>query len=111
MEKQVSQILALVSSLSSDPPTESALAELGSSTPLPSGPSGWDAKAYRTIHLDPSNNPGLRSVLPLVQKSGVSKGQLEAVLAGIPGKRLSDALINFYFEHIKSALHGPPVPR
>lgn len=95
MEKQISQILALVSSSSSERPTETTLAEPGSSTPRPSG---WNAKAYRAIHLDPATNPGLQSVLPLVQKSGVSKAQLEAVLAGIPGKRLSDDLVNFYFE-------------
>lgn len=102
METQLQHILTTVSAT-----TSTALQASSSIEPLTTTHpvsqfrgGGWGAKAYRLIHLDVKGNSCLRSLLEIVQTSGVTKAQLESLLSGVPGRRLADDLVDFYFRSV-----------
>jgi hypothetical protein len=49
------------------------------------------------ISLSVEENVDLRDVLHTLEESGISKGHLEWVIAGVPGRRMADGLVELYF--------------
>ena len=49
------------------------------------------------ISLSLEENPELKDVLPTLKESGISKRHLEWVIAGVPGRRMADGLVELYF--------------
>ena len=58
---------------------------------------GWGLKEARMIHLLDDENPDLRPILNVLKESGIAKGHIEWIIAGVPGRRLADGLIDLYF--------------
>ncbi len=52
------------------------------------------------ISLNMEENPDLKEVLGTLKESGISKGHLEWVIAGVPGKRMADGLVTLYFRRV-----------
>jgi len=49
------------------------------------------------ISLSTEENSDLQDVLQTLKESGISKGHLEFVIAGVPGRRMADGLVELYF--------------
>lgn len=49
------------------------------------------------ITLVVEDNPDLKDVLQVLKESGISKSHLEWVIAGVPGRRMADGLVELYF--------------
>ncbi|ODN74484.1 hypothetical protein L202_06868 [Cryptococcus amylolentus CBS 6039] len=61
---------------------------------------GWGLREGRRISLAPDDNFELREVLQTLKESGVSQGHLEWLIAGVPGRRMADGLVELYFKDI-----------
>lgn len=61
---------------------------------------GWGLQEGRMISLNMEENPDLKEVLGTLKESGISKGHLEWVIAGVPGKRMADGLVTLYFRRV-----------
>lgn len=49
------------------------------------------------ICLSVDDNSELRDVLVTLRESGVTKNHLEWLIAGVPGRRMADGLVELYF--------------
>ena len=49
------------------------------------------------IILSEEESPELKGILATLKESGVSKSHLEWVIAGVPGRRMADGLVELYF--------------
>jgi len=58
---------------------------------------GWGLREGRLISLSLEENPELKEVLSTQKESGISKGHLEWLIAGVPGRRMADGLVDLYF--------------
>ncbi|ORX37686.1 hypothetical protein BD324DRAFT_391775 [Kockovaella imperatae] len=61
---------------------------------------GWGLREGRMINLTDEESPDLKTILSTLRESGISKGHLEWVIAGVPGRRMADGLIELYFRDI-----------
>lgn len=52
------------------------------------------------INLTVEDNAELRDVLMTLRESGVTKNHLEWLIAGVPGRRMADALVEMYFRYV-----------
>lgn len=75
----------------------------GASHNNPSGRSGygWGLREGRLINLVVEDNTDLQDVLSTLKESGISKSHLEWLIAGVPGRRMADGLIELYFKDIE----------
>lgn len=62
---------------------------------------GWGLREGRMINLSLDDNTDLQDVLTTLKESGISKGHLEWLIAGVPGRRMADGLIDLYFKDIE----------
>lgn len=53
------------------------------------------------INLVLEDNTDLQDVLTTLKESGISKSHLEWLIAGVPGRRMADGLIDLYFKDIE----------
>jgi hypothetical protein len=58
---------------------------------------GWGVREGRLISLSMEDSPELKDVLATLKESGISKFHLEWVIAGVPGRRIADGLVELYF--------------
>ncbi|BEI80967.1 hypothetical protein CcaverHIS002_0201270 [Cutaneotrichosporon cavernicola] len=58
------------------------------------------ARGGRMINLTVEDNAELRDVLLTLRESGITKNHLEWLIAGVPGRRMADALVEMYFRDI-----------
>lgn len=72
-----------------------------SSTPSGRAGYGWGLREGRLISLVPEENTDLNDVLSTLKESGVSKNHLEWLIAGVPGRRMADGLVELYFRDIE----------
>lgn len=49
------------------------------------------------ICLSVEDNADLRELLSTLRESGVTKNHLEWLIAGVPGRRMADGLVELYF--------------
>lgn len=62
---------------------------------------GWGLREGRLISFSTEENPELKDVLGTLKESGISKGHLEWLVAGVPGRRMADGLVELYFADIE----------
>jgi hypothetical protein len=62
---------------------------------------GWGLRDGRSINLSLDDNTELQDVLTTLKESGISKSHLEWLIAGVPGRRMADGLIDLYFKDIE----------
>lgn len=79
------------------PPSGLFPASLSTSTPVGRSGYGWGLREGRMISLAVEDNAELRDVLVTLRESGVTKNHLEWLIAGVPGRRMADALVELYF--------------
>lgn len=79
------------------PPSGLFPASLSTSTPVGRSGFGWGLREGRMINLTVEDNAELRDVLLTLRESGVTKNHLEWLIAGVPGRRMADALVEMYF--------------
>lgn len=84
-------------------PPPSGLFPAGSNPNAPPGrPSfGWGLREGRLINLNPDDNQELKEIVLTLQESGISKNHLEWMIAGVPGRRMADGLVELYFRDIE----------
>ncbi|WVW86883.1 hypothetical protein I302_108938 [Kwoniella bestiolae CBS 10118] len=58
---------------------------------------GWGLREGRRISLTTEDNQDLRDILQTLKESGVGKSHLEWLIAGVPGRRMADGLVELYF--------------
>ena len=58
---------------------------------------GWGLREGRMINLSTEDNAELKDMLSTLSESGISKSHLEWVIAGVPGRRMADGLVDLYF--------------
>nr|ODN91630.1 nuclear protein [Cryptococcus depauperatus CBS 7855] len=58
---------------------------------------GWGLREGRRIALLPDDNFELRDMLQTLKESGVTQDHLEWLIAGVPGRRMADGLVELYF--------------
>ena len=58
---------------------------------------GWGLTEGRMISLTEEDSPELSEVLQTLKESGISKGHLEWIIAGVPGRGMADGLVELYF--------------
>ncbi|KAK6908865.1 hypothetical protein I203_102870 [Kwoniella mangroviensis CBS 8507] len=58
---------------------------------------GWGLREGRRISLTTDDNQDLRDILQTLKESGIGKGHLEWLIAGVPGRRMADGLVELYF--------------
>lgn len=61
---------------------------------------GWGLREGRLISLNTEENPELKDLLSTHKESGISKSHLEWLIAGVPGRRMADGLVELYFAEI-----------
>ncbi|CAD6577076.1 MAG: hypothetical protein TREMPRED_001854 [Tremellales sp. Tagirdzhanova-0007] len=61
---------------------------------------GWGLTEGRMISLTEEDSPELSEVLQTLKESGISKGHLEWIIAGVPGRGMADGLVELYFRDI-----------
>lgn len=71
------------------------------------GSFGWGLREGRMISLSAEENLELRDVLNTLKESGLSKGHLEWLIAGVPGRRMADGLVDLYFRDIECVCLAP----
>lgn len=79
------------------PPSGLFPANLSTSTPVGRSGFGWGLREGRMINLSVDDNSELRDVLVTLRESGVTKNHLEWLIAGVPGRRMGDGLVELYF--------------
>jgi hypothetical protein len=62
---------------------------------------GWGLREGRLISLNVEENVDLRDVISTLKESGISKSHLEWLIAGVPGRRMADGLVELYFRDIE----------
>lgn len=62
---------------------------------------GWGLREGRLVSLVLEDNPDLKDVLVTLKESGISKNHLEWIIAGVPGRRMADGLVELYFRDIE----------
>ena len=62
---------------------------------------GWGLREGRLINLLPEENAELQDILQTLKESGITKGHLEWLIAGVPGRRMADSLVELYFKDIE----------
>lgn len=83
------------------PPSGLFPASLSHDAPPGRSSFGWGLREGRMISLSVEENPDLREVLQTLKESGLSKGHLEWLIAGVPGRRMADGLVELYFRDIE----------
>ncbi|WVF68076.1 hypothetical protein IAT40_002839 [Kwoniella sp. CBS 6097] len=58
---------------------------------------GWGLREGRRVALNAEDNLELRDILQTIKESGISKSHLEWLIAGVPGRRMADGLVELYF--------------
>ncbi|OCF33571.1 nuclear protein [Kwoniella heveanensis CBS 569] len=58
---------------------------------------GWGLREGRRIALNAEDNLELRDILQTIKESGISKSHIEWLIAGVPGRRMADGLVDLYF--------------
>ncbi|WWC73652.1 uncharacterized protein I206_107624 [Kwoniella pini CBS 10737] len=58
---------------------------------------GWGLREGRRISLTTEDNQDLRDILQTLKESGIGKSHLEWLIAGVPGRRMADGLVELYF--------------
>lgn len=79
------------------PPSGLFPANLSTSTPVGRTGYGWGLREGRMINLTVEDNAELRDVLVTLRESGITKNHLEWLIAGVPGRRMADGLVEMYF--------------
>jgi hypothetical protein len=79
------------------PPSGLFPANLSTSTPVGRSGFGWGLREGRMICLSVEDNAELRDLLITLRESGVTKNHLEWLIAGVPGRRMADGLVELYF--------------
>ncbi len=79
------------------PPSGLFPASLSTSTPVGRSGYGWGLREGRMINLTVEDKAELRDVLLTLRESGITKNHLEWLIAGVPGRRMADALVEMYF--------------
>jgi len=82
------------------PPSGLFPANLSTSTPVGRSGFGWGLREGRMICLSVDDNSELRDVLVTLRESGVTKNHLEWLIAGVPGRRMADGLVELYFRYV-----------
>ncbi|WWD20339.1 hypothetical protein CI109_104815 [Kwoniella shandongensis] len=93
---------------SKPPPSGLFPSNLSYATPPGRSGFGWGLREGRRIALSPDDNFELRDVLQTLKESGISQGHLEWLIAGVPGRRLADGLIELYFRWTRYKMNKPP---
>lgn len=62
---------------------------------------GWGLREGRLINLSTEENADLKDVIATLKESGISKSHLEWLIAGVPGRRMADGLVELYFSDIE----------
>jgi hypothetical protein len=61
---------------------------------------GWGLREGRLISLSVEEDASLKDILAILKESGITKSHLEWVIAGVPGRRLADGLVEMYFRSV-----------
>jgi hypothetical protein len=85
------------------PPSGQFPANISYSTPPGRSGFGWGLREGRLISLSIEENPELKEVISTLKESGISKNHLEWLIAGVPGRRMADGLVELYFRDIECA--------
>ena len=86
------------------PPSGLFPSNMSHSTPPGRTGFGWGLREGRLINLVLEDNQELKEVLTTLAESGVSKSHLEWVIAGVPGRRMADGLVELYFRWVKETV-------
>ncbi|WWC92847.1 uncharacterized protein L201_007808 [Kwoniella dendrophila CBS 6074] len=79
------------------PPSGLFPSNMSYSTPPGRTGFGWGLREGRRISLTTEDNQDLRDILQTLKESGIGKGHLEWLIAGVPGRRMADGLVELYF--------------
>ncbi|EIW71357.1 hypothetical protein TREMEDRAFT_20778, partial [Tremella mesenterica DSM 1558] len=82
------------------PPSGLFPGNLSSSTPPGRSGFGWGLREGRRITFIPEESIELQSMLQTLKESGITKEHLEWLIAGVPGRRMADGLVDMYFKDI-----------
>ncbi|OXG15287.1 nuclear protein [Cryptococcus neoformans Tu401-1] len=82
------------------PPSGLFPSNMSYTTPTSRTGYGWGLREGRRISLSLDDNFELRDMLQTLKESGVSQGHLEWLIAGVPGRRMADGLVELYFRDI-----------
>lgn len=82
------------------PPSGLFPANLSTSTPVGRTGYGWGLREGRMINLSVEDNAELREDLVTLRESGITKNHLEWLIAGVPGRRMADGLVEMYFRYV-----------
>lgn len=64
---------------------------------------GWGLREGRMINLSTEDNSDLKDMLSTLKESGISKSHVEWVIAGVPGRRMADGLVELYFRWVRDS--------
>ncbi|KAK8849709.1 hypothetical protein IAR55_005044 [Kwoniella newhampshirensis] len=93
---------------SKPPPSGLFPANLSYTTPPGRSGFGWGLREGRRVALSADDNFELRDVLQTLKESGISQGHLEWLIAGVPGRRMADGLVELYFRWTRYKMNKPP---
>lgn len=82
------------------PPSGLFPSNMSYTTPTSRTGYGWGLREGRRISLSLDDNFELRDMLQTLKESGVSQGHLEWLIAGVPGRRMADGLVELYFRYV-----------